>query len=159
MDAKVASAQPFVRESAAGSTLSVLGVTHIYKATGAETAGSFSLWEDVVPPGAGAPPHTHEREDEAFYVLSGELMVEFEGERAPQRIGPGGFFYGARHRRHGYRNVSDQPARMLVLCAPSCGLDQMFAELDAASAKGMPELGKLAAITAKYGVTIEPPTA
>ena len=52
MDAKVAAAEPFIREPAAGSTLNVLGVTHIYKATGAETAGSFSLWEDVVPPGA-----------------------------------------------------------------------------------------------------------
>jgi len=159
MDAKVAAAQPFVREPGAGSTLNVLGVTHIYKATGIETAGSFSLWEDVVPPGAGAPPHTHEREDEAFYVLSGEIMMEFEGESAPHRVGPGGFFFGPRHRRHAYRNVSDQPARVLVLCTPSCGLDQMFAELDAASAKGMPELGKLAAITAKYGVTIEPPAA
>ena len=54
MDAKVAAAEPFVREPTAGSTLNVLGITHIYKATGAETAGSFSLWEAVVPPGAGA---------------------------------------------------------------------------------------------------------
>jgi mannose-6-phosphate isomerase-like protein (cupin superfamily) len=159
MDAKVVAAQPFVREPAAGSTLNVLGVTHIYKATGAETGGSFSLWEDVVPPGAGAPPHVHSREDEAFYVLSGEIQIEFEGEPAPRRIGPGGFFYGARHRRHGYRNVSDQPARVLVMCMPSCGLDQMFVELDAATAAGMTEMAKLAAITAKYGVTIEPPAA
>src|SRR5215510_3440317 len=86
MDAKVATAEPFVREAAAGSTLNVLGVTHIYKATGAETGGSFSLWEAVFPPGAGAPPHTHEREDEAFYVLSGEIELEFEGEPAPRRI-------------------------------------------------------------------------
>jgi hypothetical protein len=35
----------------------------------------------------------------------------------------------------------------------------MFAELDAATAAGMPEIGKLAAITAKYGVTIEPAAA
>jgi len=159
MDTKVAANEPFVRAPAAGSTLNVLGVTHIYKATGAETGGSFSLWEDVVPPGAGAPPHTHEREDEAFYVLSGEIQLEFEGEPAPRRIGAGGFFYGARHRRHGYRNVSDQPARVLVLCVPSCGLDQMFVELDAATAKGMPDIGMVAAIAAKYGVTIEPPAA
>ena len=157
MDANVAATAPFVRDPGAGSTLNVLGVTHIYKATGAETASSFSLWEDLVPPGTGAPPHVHSREDEAFYVLSGEIQVEFEGERAPRRIGPGGFFYGARHKRHAYRNVSDQPARVLVLCTPSCGLDQMFAELDAATAAGMPEFGKLAAITSKYGVTIEPP--
>ncbi|WFP62637.1 cupin domain-containing protein [Mesorhizobium sp. WSM4904] len=159
MDAKAATAEPFVRQPSAGSTLNVLGVTHIYKATGAETAGSFSLWEDVVPPGAGAPPHTHEREDEAFYVLSGEIQIEFEGEPAPRRVGPGGFFYGARHRRHGYRNVGDQPARLLVLCTPSRGLDQMFAELEAATVSGKPDMAKLAAITAKYGVTLDQPAA
>jgi quercetin dioxygenase-like cupin family protein len=159
MDAKAAAHGSFVREPAAGSTLNVLGVTHIYKATGAETAGSFSLWEAVVPPGAGAPPHTHAREDEAFYLLSGELVFEFEGESAPHRVAPGGFFFGARGRRHALRNAGDKPARVLVLSAPSCGLDQMFAELDAASASGMPEMGKVVAIAAKYGVTIEPPTA
>ncbi|WFP75907.1 cupin domain-containing protein [Mesorhizobium sp. WSM4906] len=159
MDAKAATAEPFVRQPSAGSTLNVLGVTHIYKATGVETAGSFSLWEDVVPPGAGAPPHTHEREDEAFYVLSGEIQIEFEGEPAPRRVGPGGFFYGARHRRHGYRNVGDQPARLLVLCTPSRGLDQMFAELEAATVSGKPDMAKLAAITAKYGVTLDQPAA
>jgi quercetin dioxygenase-like cupin family protein len=159
MDAKAAATEPFVREPAAGSTLNVLGVTHIYKATAAETAGSFSLWEAVVPPGAGAPPHTHAHEDEAFYVLSGELMMEFEGEPAPRRVGPGGFFFGARGRRHTFRNVGDQPARVLILSAPSVGLDQMFAELDAATAKGEPEFGKLVAIAGKYGVTVEPPAA
>jgi hypothetical protein len=33
----------------------------------------------------------------------------------------------------------------------------MFAELDAATAKGMPEIGKVMSIAAKYGVTVEPP--
>lgn len=147
--------RPFICEPGAGRSLNVLGVTHLYKATAADTAGSLSFWEDLVPPGAGAPPHTHAREDEAFYVLSGEL--EFESEGARHRVGPGGFFFGARHWRHGYRNVGDQPARVLVLCTPSCGLDQMFAELDAAAAGGVPDFDRLAAITAKYGVGLEPP--
>src|SRR5262245_12848568 len=113
MDTNITATEPFVRAPAAGSTLNVLGVTHIYKAMAVETAGSFSLWEAVVPPGAGAPPHTHDREDEAFYVLSGELMMEFEGEPTPHRVGPGGFFFGARRRRHAFRNVGDEPARVL----------------------------------------------
>jgi len=159
MNVRSAAVEPFIRAPAEGSTLDVLGVTHLYKATGAETAGAFSLWEDVVPPGTGAPSHTHAREDEAFYVLSGEIQVEFEGASEPRRVGPGGFFFGPRHRRHGYRNVSDRPARVLVLCTPSCGLDQMFAEVNAADAQGMPGFEKLAAITAKYGVTLEPPAA
>jgi quercetin dioxygenase-like cupin family protein len=162
MDTTLAATAPFVRDPGAGSTLNVLGVTHIYKATAAETAGSFSLWEAVFPPGTGAPPHTHTREDEAFYVLSGELVIEFEGEPAPRSVGPGGFFFGARDQRHAIHNVGDQPARVLILSAPSCGLDQMFAELDAATAAGIPDSGRLAAvaaITAKYGVILEPPTA
>jgi quercetin dioxygenase-like cupin family protein len=148
---------PLCRQPGAGPTLNVLGVTHIYKATGAETAGHFSLWEAVVPPGAGAPPHTHRREDESFYVLSGELLVDAEGEAAPLRVGPGGFFFGARGRRHAFRNVGEKPARILMLSTPSCGLDQMFAELDAAAAAGPPEVAKLAAIASRHGVVIVPP--
>jgi hypothetical protein len=49
--------------------------------------------------------------------------------------------------------------RVLILSAPSCGLDEMFRELDAATSAGMPEFAQLAAITAKYGVTLEPPSA
>lgn len=101
----------------------------------------------MVPPGAGAPPHTHDREDEAFYVLSGELVIEFEGEPGPHRVGPGGFFLGARRRYHSLRNVGDQPARVLILCAPSRGLDQMFAELEAVT---MPETEKQTAIALRH---------
>lgn len=156
MNAKAAAVRPFVRAPAEGPTLDVLGVTHIYKATAAETGGSVSLWEAIVPPGAGAPPHTHSREDEAFYVLSGELTIEFEGASAPHRVGPGGFFFGARGFRHAIRNVGDEPVRVLILSAPGCGLDEMFGELDAATAAGRPEFAQLAAITARYGVTLEP---
>lgn len=156
MDSKVATTEPFVREPASGSTLTVLGITHIYKAMGKHTAGSFSLWEAVIPPGVGAPPHTHDREDEAFYVLEGELLMEFEGAPAPRRLGPGGFFFGARRRRHAFRNVGAQLARALVLTTPSCGLDEMFAELEAATAHRTPPIEELAAIAAKYGVIIEP---
>ena len=92
-------------------------------------------------------------------MLSGELTFEFEGEPAPRRLAPGSFFFGARGRRHAYRNVSDEPARVLVLCAPSCGLDRMFAELAAVTAAGVPDMAKVAAITSKYGVSIEHPAA
>ena len=132
METNIDRVTPFSRAPGAGSTLNVLGVTHIYKAMSAETGGAFSLWEAIIPPGGGAPPHTHAREDESFYILSGELLIELEGEPAPFRIGTGGFFFGGRGRRHAFRNVGDKPARVLMLSTPSCGLDQMFAELDAA---------------------------
>lgn len=39
MDPKIAAATPFFREPEAGSKHNILGVTHIYKAMGAETGG------------------------------------------------------------------------------------------------------------------------
>jgi quercetin dioxygenase-like cupin family protein len=159
MNAKTAAAQSFVRAPAAGSTLNILGVTHTYKATGAETAGAFSLWEDVVPPGSGVPPHTHAREDEAFYVLSGEVLIEVEGAADPLRLGPGGFLFAPRNRRHAYRNVGTVAAHLLVFAMPGAGLDRMFAAFDAASKRTahMPAIDTIAAIAEQYGVVIHPP--
>lgn len=127
--------------------------------TAEQSDGAFSLWETTVPPGGGTPPHTHSNEDEAFYVLSGELLVELEGEPSPRRVMPGGFFFGARGQRHALRNVGEQPVRVLVLGIPGRGLDRMFAELDAATATGIPGIATVAAITGKFGVVIEPPGA
>src|ERR1700754_3843878 len=44
------------------------------KAPPEPTAGAFALVEASVPPGGGPPPHLHTREDEAFYLLDGELQ-------------------------------------------------------------------------------------
>jgi hypothetical protein len=81
------------------------------------------------------------------------------GDALPLFKQPQGDLFGPRAGAMATRNVGDKPARVLVLCAPSCGLDQMFAELDAATAAGMPEMTKVVAIAAKYGVTIEPTAA
>lgn len=158
MNANLNTAKPYFREPQSGPTLNVLGVTHTSKATGAETAGAFSLREALIPPGIAVPAHTHANEDEAFYVLSGELLVEVEGESAPRRVAPGGFFFGARGRRHAFCNAGRETARVLVFNVPG-DLDQMFVEIDALAANGTWKPADLAAISARYGITMEPPTA
>jgi hypothetical protein len=70
---------PLWRSPDTGPTLDVLGVPHIYKAMADDTGHQFSVWESIVPPGTGTPPHTHTHEDEAFYVLGGEVLFEVEG--------------------------------------------------------------------------------
>src|SRR5262249_52340107 len=80
--------EAFVREPGEGHVVDVLGMTHIYKVTGAESGGHVSIWESGVPPGLGAPPHTHTREDEAVFGLSGGLEVAYDGG-APVAGGPG----------------------------------------------------------------------
>jgi hypothetical protein len=52
---------PIFRVPADGLTLDVLGVTHSYKVMASDTGRQFSVWESIVPPGRGAPSHTHTR--------------------------------------------------------------------------------------------------
>jgi quercetin dioxygenase-like cupin family protein len=151
--------RPLWRAADTGPTLDVLGVAHIYKAMANDTGQQFSVWESILPPGAGAPAHTHTREDEAFYVLSGELCFEVEGTADPLRLGPGGFLFGPRHRWHAYRNVGTVAARVLVFAIPGDGVERMFAAFDAESKRsaGRPSLDTLTAIAAQHGVVIHPP--
>jgi mannose-6-phosphate isomerase-like protein (cupin superfamily) len=43
--------------------------------SGADTGGAYCLLEVSLAPGIGVPRHTHTREDETYYVPSGELEV------------------------------------------------------------------------------------
>jgi quercetin dioxygenase-like cupin family protein len=150
---------PLWRAPHTGPTLDVLGVPHIYKAMASDTGHQFSVWESIVPPGVGTPAHTHTLEDEAFYVLSGEVRFEVESAADPLRLGPGGFLFAPRNRWHAYRNIGTVAAHLLVFAIPGTGLDRMFAAFDAASKRTahMPSMDTIAAIAEQYGVVIHPP--
>jgi mannose-6-phosphate isomerase-like protein (cupin superfamily) len=48
----------------------------VVRAGGDESGGSYDLMEVTVPPGPGVTPlHVHHDNDEAFYVLDGELSL------------------------------------------------------------------------------------
>ena len=67
------SSTPVLRSPGKGRTISVVGDVYRFLATGAETNGKYALWEAIVPPGGGPPPHVHSREEEGFYILEGEI--------------------------------------------------------------------------------------
>jgi quercetin dioxygenase-like cupin family protein len=146
------------RAPGTGPSFDVFGVTHSYKVMASDTGQQFSIWESIVPPGRGAPAHTHTREDEAFYVLSGEVLVEVEGASDPLRLGTGAFLFAPRHRRHGYRNVGTDPARLLVFAMPGAGLDRMFAAFDELGRRSghMPAIQTIVTVAEQYGVVIHP---
>src|SRR4051812_15741685 len=59
----------------AGTSWWVVGDTYTFKAVSEDTNGRFTLFEASIPPQAGPPPHVHKVEDEAFYILEGELEI------------------------------------------------------------------------------------
>lgn len=52
------------------------GALAVIKATSADTGGQMTIVEVTEAPGAEAPLHVHHREDEAFWILEGDVPSE-----------------------------------------------------------------------------------
>lgn len=85
------------------------------KATAAETNGAFLLFEDFMSQGKTTPLHIHADEDEALYVLEGEIVVHIDGTDHP--VGPRGIAIAPRGVAHAFL-VTSQTARVLTLQTP-----------------------------------------
>ena len=106
-----------------GERLWIVGDTMTLKATAATTGGTLTLIENLTSPGGGPPPHTHETEDEFWYVIDGEFEVHVDGE--VHRLGPGGVAFAPAGAVHFFRNVADTPSRVLVGFTPG-GIEGFF---------------------------------
>ncbi len=95
-------------------------------ATGSETGGAYTLTESMVLPNGGPPPHVHHRDDEAFWVLEGELEVVV-GEQA-YTVPTGGYVHLPRGVPHRFVNAGSAPARFLTLIVPA-GLEGFFRDV------------------------------
>jgi quercetin dioxygenase-like cupin family protein len=112
----MSAAVSIVRADGEGERLRFLGGGLItMKATAEETGGAFLLFEDLMPRGKTTPLHTHDNEDEALYVLAGELLVQIGG--ADHTVGSGGFALAPRGVAHAFL-VTSETARVLTLQTP-----------------------------------------
>jgi quercetin dioxygenase-like cupin family protein len=94
------------------------------KARAEETGGALGVVEGSFYEGFGPPLHVHSREDEAFYVLEGE--IRFRQGEDEFVAGPGTWVWGPRGVPHAFK-VQSESARALVLVTPG-GLERMFEE-------------------------------
>jgi mannose-6-phosphate isomerase-like protein (cupin superfamily) len=153
---------PVVRKPAQGRTVAVVGDVYRFLATGEDTNGKYALWEALVPPGGGPPPHVHSREEEGFYVLKGEITFHVGDNRLVASAGM--FVNMSVGTPYSFKNESSKPVKMLISVAPA-GLEKMFFEfgvpLPEGSTTALPptkeEIEKLLVIAPKYGIEIKPP--
>src|SRR5437868_4954000 len=99
-----------------GKSIAAAGDLYTFLAVGEDTSRSYALWEAVVPPGGGPPPHVQSREDEGFYILEGEIAFVADGQKVIARKGT--FLNVPRGVVHSFKNESQSDARMLILVAP-----------------------------------------
>ncbi|QYC44439.1 Cupin domain protein [Nonomuraea coxensis DSM 45129] len=130
-----------------GATHHFLGTTMTVKAGVPETAGALTLIEQECPPGFATPWHVHQKDDEAFYVLSGAAQL-YCGDRTWQ-AGAGDFVLLPRDLPHAFANRQDSLLRLLQLTWPA-GFEHFAADLSGRA----PDPALLAQVAADHGYRI-----
>ena len=117
-------ARPVVVPAGEGETIEgPAGGPLTFKVRGDQTGGSLTAFENVIAPDDGPPLHVHAGEDEAWYVLEGDLRYRLGSEIAGAATGA--FVFVPRGTPHCFQNVGSQAARILVLFTPS-GMERFF---------------------------------
>ncbi len=137
-----------------GKIVPVPGHEITHKVSGADTDGAYSLLE-VELIGDGPPLHIHKGEDEAFYVLEGE--VKFLLGETISIAKTGSFVLVPRGTVHGWCRAGQEPAKILSIISPP-GFEQFFDEavdLDVTDTEAY--VAKGIALAEKYNMDIVGP--
>ena len=112
----------YKRRPSVDSSKWYMGMLLTFLAERADTGGGFSLIEVFLKSGNEPPPHVHEREDELFYILEGEMDVYVGNEVF--NVGAGECLFLPKHKPHTFV-VRSPKLRNLVLFVPG-GLEECF---------------------------------
>ena len=120
-----ATGRPFLLKSGEGDSFWSTNGRFTTKVGAADGAGQLALLESVLFPGMEPGMHIHHREDEAFYVLEGQLTFHCAGDVLIAEAGS--FVFAPRGLPHTFL-VDGERARVLVLAAPA-GFESFVREL------------------------------
>jgi quercetin dioxygenase-like cupin family protein len=135
-----------------------LGGLAVIKATAADTGGQMTIVEVTEPPGMEAPLHVHHREDEAFFILEGDVTLEV-GDKTIE-ASAGDYAFGRRDIPHKYK-VGEKGCRMLFICTPA-GFEDLVREMsEPAGSRTLPppsdeepDMERVAAVAAAHGAEL-----
>ncbi len=154
--------KPIFRPSGTAPAIWGPGDLYNFLVTGEETNDAFFQFEAIVPSGGGPPPHIHRREDETFYVVSGELEV-LVGE-STYVAKAGDFVFIPRGTVHRFQNVGEGTAVQLVTFVPA-GFENFFREvfLPVTDRNAAPppiteeQIRKMNEVAPRHGLELPPP--
>ena len=137
-----------------GKAVQIGGLGVVFKLFGTDTEGRFAVVEHPLAPGTLAgPPHVHHKEDEASYVLEGEIMAQVGDQliRAPV----GTLVFKPRGIPHTFWNQGSAPARILEIISPA-GFEKYFEELaELLAPGGPPDIPRLMILSKKYDLELD----
>jgi quercetin dioxygenase-like cupin family protein len=95
-----------------------------YKVSGQDTGGGLFIMEHANRAKGGPPRHLHHYEDEWFYAIEGEYIVEVGSERF--RLKPGDSILAPREIPHAWAFAGSASGKMLIAFAPANKMEEYF---------------------------------
>jgi quercetin dioxygenase-like cupin family protein len=146
--------QPIILAPGAGLVFWILDLPGRAKETGEQNGGLFSFVEVLCPSGYATPLHIHYFEDEAVYVLAGQLTFFVGGSHVVAEAGS--YVYQPRGVAHGFRVETEEPAHILCLTVPAGANHSLHPGAADAALLGPPalDLETLADLAARFNIDV-----
>jgi quercetin dioxygenase-like cupin family protein len=106
---------PYVLKTGEGWTYR-FGIDFTVKSSEVQKGSGAAVLEYSTRKGEEPPSHTHESQDEMFYVLEG--AITFRCGKETFDVEKGGFIFLPRGIEHSYSIRNEDPVRLLVITAP-----------------------------------------
>lgn len=117
----IVSSNPFARSRDGAPARWLLDILWLVLATAEDTKGEYAVIEQFMPVGSGPPPHVHPLEDEAFYVLAGEMTAIMGGQKVV--LGAGSLGHIPRNIVHEFKATGTEVCHCLNYYTPA-GFEQ-----------------------------------
>lgn len=137
----------------AGKVWNIFGLKIVGKIMSEETAGHYSVIMSHTPPAGGPPPHVHQHEDEAFYVVKGTYLFTCGEEKIEAKEGT--LVHLPRGIPHTFQNIGDSTGVLLNTITPG-GFEKFFEEIDQLPKNQPLDREKVASIASTYGLKFLP---
>lgn len=92
------------------------GINHVVKFGELQPGAGAAVFEYTTRAGEEPPSHSHQTEDEIFYVLEGEIAFHCDGKTFDATAG--GFVYLPKGLEHGYTIKGQGDVRLLAITCP-----------------------------------------
>jgi len=107
--------------------LLVMGGRFDLKVSGRDSGGDLCIYDTVRLERGGPALHRHHFQDEWFYVLRGEFVVQVGGDTLA--LHPGDSAFAPRKVPHAFAKVSEGEGQMLILFQPAGSMEDFFLKM------------------------------
>ncbi len=124
-----------------------------FKVSSLDTNGDLLIVEVTDDTKGGPPRHLHHEQEEWFYVIDGEYIVEIGDER--YRLGPGDCVLAPRGVPHTWAHVGEGKGRQLIVFQPAGKMEVFFGELSKVA--GVPQREVMQRLFGSHGMEMTGP--